>query len=152
MILGHIAAGLVVKKRFPEVPLALVLGFSLLPEVLLPGVIFALLFPALVEKLGFVEFAMRCASSVLVVGILSLIIIGVSFSLKKLKYGLVLSLCMFLCVLLNFHVEAYWLFPLSNINLGLGIYPWQVWFWIIDIPVFLLSFAYYRHSGRKEAL
>lgn len=44
-----------------------------------------LIFPSLAEKLGFIEFAMRCASSMVLVGMLLLAIISISFFHKKLK-------------------------------------------------------------------
>lgn len=143
MILGHIGLGLVIKSKFRQIHLIPILIFSILPEVLLPGLIYSLIFPGLVRQLGLIEFSMRCATSFILIGILALLTILISKLIKNIKLGYVLSLCLFTCVLSNFFVEAYWFFPVSNLNYGLGIYPWKLIFWIIDIPVFSFCLIYY---------
>jgi hypothetical protein len=67
----------------------------------------------------------------------------VTMLIKNIKLGYVLSICLFVCILSNFFVEAYWFFPISSLNFGLGIYPWKLFFWIIDIPVITVCLIFY---------
>ena len=143
MILGHVGLGLMIKSKFREIHIIPILVFSLLPEILIPGLIYSLIFSRLAHQLGLIEFSMRCATSIILIGIITLLTIIVTKFLNNIKLGYILSLCLFTCILSNFFVEGYWFFPLSDLNFGLGIYPWSILFWIIDIPVFLFCLIYY---------